>query len=124
METIADFLRLGAAANKEDSDSSRIPGWSSDESSISSIETMSTKVVINGEEVEVNTSATPSQDVETALFKKEDREGMGAEKRQELFSKSAASTPAKFDLLSANITDVKQLEECYNLNLMVSRLKS
>ena len=124
METIADFLRLGAAANKEDSDSSRIPGWSSDESSLSSIETMSTKVVINGEEVEVNTSATPSQDVETALFKKEDREGMGAEKRQELFSKAAASTPAKFDQLSANITDVKQLEECYNLNLMVSRLKS
>ena len=127
METIADFLRVGAAAEDSslDSGSTRIPGWSSSEdSSLSSIETMSNKVIINGEEVEVNTSATRSEDVETALFKKEDREGMGAEKRQELFSKAATSTPAKFDLLSANITDVKQLEECYNLNLLVSRLKS
>ena len=61
METIADFLRVGAAAEDSslDSGSKRIPGWSSSEdSSLSSIETMSNKVIINGEEVEVNTSAT------------------------------------------------------------------
>ena len=39
-------------------------------------------IVINGETIEVNDQATPAQNVETALFKKEDREGMGAEKRQ------------------------------------------
>ena len=122
METLQDLLNL-----LRDSDLDSEAGWSdtvSVASSIMSTTSTTAPIVINGETIEVNDQATPAQNVETALFKKEDREGMGTEKRQELFAKASTSTPAKFDLLSTNITDVKQLEECYNLNLMVSRLKS
>ena len=120
MERLEDLLRL-----LTDSDLDSIPGWS-ENSSISSIMSTTTDstITINGETIEVNDQATPAQDVETALFKKEDREGMAPEKRQELFAKAATSIITKFDLLSANITDVKQLEECYNLNLMVSKIRS
>ena len=122
METLQDLLNLLPDSDLE----SEEPGWSDTVSFASSIMTTTgtVPITINGVTIEVNDQATPSQNVETALFKKEDREGMGAEKRQELFAKASTSTPAKFDLLSPNITDVKQLEDCYNLNLMVSRLKS
>jgi hypothetical protein len=89
--------------------------------------TMSTTEINTGDGVMVEISTTPRTTQATSLggtmFRKEDRAKLSMEKRTELFDKIVLKKlDTKFTELSISLTDVKKLDDTYNIAMLVDRV--
>ena len=81
-------------------------------------------MVINGITMKVSTVASTTKVSRTATYKKEDRSKLSAEKKHDLFSKITAPKQHKeFQLLEPSIQDLDDLDETYQLHMMLRQLQ-
>ena len=57
------------------------------------------------------------------LYRKENREKMSSEKKQDLFKEAVKTSQTKYTFTSMSLTDEKKLDECYNTSIMISKTK-
>ena len=82
---------------------------------------MTSKVTINGIDIEVED--TPQQVTETdqCLYKKEDRET--SKDRNALLEKATKTSQPKFDLMTLSVTDPEKLADTYNLQMLIAKMR-
>ena len=87
------------------------------------VTTMS-KVTVGGEEIEYDATAASQGTQAIVLFKKEKREALAEEKRNDLFEKVTKTKLTKFDLVSMTLSEEDKLDDTYNLGVLVTKMKN
>jgi hypothetical protein len=84
------------------------------------------KVPIAGEEIEYDVTASgAAQQKAVILFAKKDkREKLAEDKRQDLFEKITKPKLTKFDLVSLTLSDEDKLDDTYNLGVLVTKMRN
>ena len=77
-------------------------------------------IVIDGVTIKASKVATTTHVSRTATYRKEDRAALSAEKKHDLFSKiTKAKQQTEYQLLEPSIQDLDDLDETYQLHMML-----
>ena len=88
--------------------------------------TMSTPpmVQIGSLSIEINDTENAINETEEVLYPKESRENMAAEKLADLFEKATKTKHKKFDFINLTLTDEDKLDDTYNLDMLVRKMRN